>query len=211
MRRRRHNRGHLSGNSYRHGRAAIRHVGITTFQPGAGSGRLHGRAGMTSCSDGLCCAFSVASHGAPDPAAKWELPGAAGDYDPTSRLYKPAGTVPKRQDTGVSNGALADSAGGYLVACIERESFHAVYQRAIGNGEVVVQCVVECSGGLRSWEARARAVPAPCAPASRTTHNAGDTTPDPSRTWRARALSRPAVSRWYREHHHHRRSHNGAR
>ena len=46
-----------------------------------------------------------------------------------------ADTVLKSQDRDLSNDALADSAGGYLVACIERESFHTACQRTISYGE----------------------------------------------------------------------------
>ena len=48
---------------------SLRYAGIATCQHDTGSGHLHGRVGTISRSDGLCCAFSVASHGAPDPAA----------------------------------------------------------------------------------------------------------------------------------------------
>jgi len=85
----------------------------------------------------LCLgAFSTAPHGTRRARGErartyGECPDRAGDYDATSRSQKLAGTVLESQDTGLSNGALADSAGGYLVACIERESFRTAYPRTI--------------------------------------------------------------------------------
>ena len=114
------------------------------------AGRLHGRAGAISRSDGLRCALvpsppHLTAHGtrrARDERARTygECPDRAGDYDSTSRSrsQKLAGTFLESQDTDLSNAALVDSAGGYLVACIERESFRTAHPRTIGNGEVPV-------------------------------------------------------------------------
>ena len=119
-------------------------VGITTFQHGgAYSGRLHGRAGTSSSrSNGGSAVPFAASHsvrrGRGERARTYrECPDRAGDYDSTSRSQKLAGTVLESQDTDLSSDLLADSAGGYLVACVERESFRTAYPRTIGDGGVL--------------------------------------------------------------------------
>ena len=85
--------------------------------------------------------FSTAPHGTRRARGErartyGECPDRAGDYDSTSRSQKLADTVLESQDSELSNDALADIAGGYLDACIERERYRTAYPRTIGDGEV---------------------------------------------------------------------------